>query len=488
MSRGHLPARIGITFLLAAFGLFPTAHAQIPDGVTLKPAFGTDGSNKFTNPGLMLEIPGKPGFFLVPEMNSGKIWVLSPGTSGYSKSQFGTVKGHAAGQEMGLVGFAFHPDYATNRKYYVKYGSPQRPPRQLFFDERTASADLIKDSGDPGRRLLTVDMPNEFTDHNGGSPVFGPDGYLYVPIGDGGWDLATPDIHKNGQNKEKLLGKILRIDVNGKDAGLEYAIPKDNPFVSDPDGKVRREIWAYGLRNPYRMSFDRITNELYVGDVGWTKFEEVNVIKKGGNYGWSLKESSHCLTPGTCDGVTIEDPVAFMANGTGTGKGKCVIGGHVYRGNPGSPFYGVYLFGDHITKKLFAIKKAATGQATVKEYPMVTPQEPVAFTMDANSNLYMVGWTGIIYKLEHPDLESVTTSVRPSLAGSRAARSRSLVMLSGNAGILRLPAGLKGRYEAVTPAGVRLGELASGDGNSHVTELRLHGKAAANGLIILRPL
>ena len=207
----------------------------------------------------MLEIPGRPGFFLVPEMVSGKIWVLSPGASDHTKSQFGTVTGNSGEREMGLVGFAYHPDYANNRKYYVKYGNPQRRPRQLFFDERIAAADLIKDSGRPGQRLLTIDLPTEFWDHNGGSPPFGPDGFLYVPLGDGGWDLTTPDKYKNGQNKESLLGKILRINVNGKDVELEYAIPKDNPFVSDPNAKVRREIWAYGLRNPYRISFDRLS-------------------------------------------------------------------------------------------------------------------------------------------------------------------------------------------------------------------------------------
>ncbi|MDQ2999948.1 MAG: PQQ-dependent sugar dehydrogenase [Fibrobacterota bacterium] len=482
------PVRTCIAFLLAVSAFLSPAPAQIPDGITFKAAFGTDEANQFSNPVLMLEIPGKPGFFLVPEMVSGKIWVLSPGASGHTKSQFGTVTVNSGERDMGLVGFAFHPDYANNRKYYVKYGNPQRPPRQLCFDERTAAADLLKDSGQPGRRLLTIALPTEFSDHNGGSPAFGPDGFLYIPLGDGGWDLTTPDKYKHGQNKESLLGKILRIDVNVADTGLEYAIPKENPFVSDPNAKVRREIWAYGLRNPYRISFDRLSGELYAGDVGWNKYDEVNVIKKGGNYGWSLKESPYCLIPGTCDGVAIEDPVAFMANGAGPGMAKCVIGGHVYRGDPASPFYGVYLFGDHTIRKLFAIKKAATGQATVKEYPLTTPQEPIAFTLDANNNVYMVGWTGTVYKLEHPDLKPVASSARPSLAASRAKAMRSLVLLAGDAGVLRLPVGLKGRYEAVTPTGVRLGVLSSGDGSTQVTELRLDGDVVANGLVILRPL
>jgi glucose/arabinose dehydrogenase len=250
------------------------SQAQIPDGVTLTPVFGTDGANLFTHPALMLEIPGKPGSFLVPEMGTGKIWVLAPnaaGASGYAKTQFGQIQGRSGEEDMGLTGFAFHPDYANNRKYYVKRGNPQQPPRQNFLEERTASADGLQDGGQPARRLMTVDFPGEFPDHNGGSPVFGPDGYLYASFGDGGWDQITPDVHKNGQNRGNLLGKIIRIDVDHKDQGLEYAIPVDNPFVNDSDPTVRREIWAYGLRNSYRFSFDRVTGELYDGDVGWIK-------------------------------------------------------------------------------------------------------------------------------------------------------------------------------------------------------------------------
>jgi glucose/arabinose dehydrogenase len=458
--------------------------AQIPDGITFTPAFGTDGANHFTHPANLIEIPGKPGYFVVPEMGSGKIWVLAPGASGYTKTQFGVQAGNAADEDMGLTGFAFHPDYADNRKYYVKYGGAQRPPRRNFIDERLAAADLLHDSGTPGRRLLTVDEPDEFSDHNGGSPVFGPDGYLYIGFGDGGWDQITPDVRKNGQNRESLLAKVLRIDVNRKDPGLEYGIPADNPFVSDPNPNVRREIYAYGLRNPYRMSFDRLTKELYVGDVGWTRFDEVDVVKKGGNYGWSLKEASFCLTAGACDGAAIEDPLASMANGSGPGMAKCVIGGQVYRGDPASPFYGVYLYGDYTLKKLFAIKKPASGPATVKEYPIFTPEEPIAFTLDQMNNIYMVGYSGTIFKLTHAQLAPMAAiGIGPAARLSRAGARPVLAVLSGD-GLLSLPPGLEGRYEAVSPEGRRLGIL-SREGNREAT--LPSGALSGSGVAILRP-
>lgn len=473
-----------LAVLSAAVLCLSPLSAQIPDGITFKPVFGTDGSNQFDNPAVMLEIPGKPGYFLVPEMRSGNIWVLSPAGDGYAKTLFGNVQGYAGEEDMGLVGFAFHPDFANNRKYYVKHGNPLRPPRQLLYDERVASEDYLHDSGQPGRRLLTIDLPNEFNDHNGGSPVFGPDGYLYLGQGDGGWDLTTPDAHKNGQNRESLLGKILRIDVDHKDPGLEYAIPKDNPFVGDANPNVRREIYAYGLRNPYRMTFDRATGEFYVGDIGWIKYDEVDIVKKGGNLGWSLKEGPYCLAEGTC-GAPIEEPMAYMANGGGPGMAKCVIGGQIYRGDPASPFYGVYLFGDYTLKKLFALKKPATGTATVKEYPLVTPQEPIAFTVDRMNNIYMVGFSGTIYKLEHADLRPAATPVRSLSRQDNIRAVRRLAFLSGT-GRIELPPGPSDRFEVLTPDGRSLGKVlrntVTGTGALPVAA------GTVQGLVFLRPL
>jgi glucose/arabinose dehydrogenase len=460
-------------FALCALASAPGAQT-LPDGITFKPVFGTDGANLLNNPGLMVEMPGKPGTFVVPEMASGKIWVFAPGATGYTKTLFGTVTGNAGEEDMGLTGFAFHPDYANNGKYYVKHGMPTRPPRQNVLEERVATADRLKDSGQPPRRLLTVDEPNEFNDHNGGSPVFGPDGYLYLGLGDGGWDLTTPDSHKNGQNLTTLLGKIIRIDVNKKDAGLEYGIPSDNPFVGNPDPAVRKEIWAYGLRNPYRLHFDRVTNELYAGDIGWIKFDEVDVIKKGANYGWSLKEGSYCLPDGPCGGglPAIEEPALYLQNGGGPNQLKCVIGGVVYRGDPASPFYGAYLFGDHTNQKALGFRKGNAPVTTAKEYGTV-PQNPIAFTLDQQNNVYMVGFLGTIYQLTHAQLKAQPTT---ALAPRPAAHAAGWRAAMASRGVLSLPRGLEGSWEAYTPAGARLGPVVAGRVGT-----------SAEGLVLLRP-
>ncbi|HLP40004.1 MAG TPA: PQQ-dependent sugar dehydrogenase, partial [Fibrobacteria bacterium] len=258
-----------------------------------------------------------------------------------------------------------------------------------------------------------IPLPPEFPDHNGGAVLFGRDGFLYLGVGDGGWDMKSPDIHNNGQNRKVLAGKILRIDVDRKDPGLEYAIPADNPFVNDPDPQVRREIFAYGLRNPYRMSMDRVTGEIYVADVGLVNFEKVLILKSGANYGWKLQEHTLCFTPGTCSGITVEPVAGYMPYG----QVKCFIGGHVYRGDPSSPFYGVYLFGDHTMKRLLAFKK---GSAPVLVTDLnATPTEMTSFTVDSQNNFYMVGYRGTIYKLIHNDLKPYASSLRP-LARGRA--------------------------------------------------------------------
>jgi glucose/arabinose dehydrogenase len=470
---------------LAIFSVLCLAHAplsaqELPDGIKFTPAFGTTGDNIFTNPAMMVEMPGKPGYFVVPEMGNGKLWLLAPGASGYTKTQFGTVAVNAGEMDMGLTGLAFHPKYAENGKYYVKHGLPTRPPRQNALDERIATADRLKDSGAQPRRLLTIDEPNEFNDHNGGSPVFGPDGFLYLGLGDGGWDLTTPDLYKNGQNLKSLLGKIIRIDVDTKSPGLEYGIPPSNPFAANLDPAVRKEIWAYGLRNPYRLSFDRVTDELYAGDIGWIKFDEVDIIKKGGNYGWSVKEGSYCLPDGGCAGVTaqIEEPALYMQNGDGPNMLKCVIGGVVYRGDPASPFYGGYIFGDYTLPRVYGFRKSSAGAVrTAKDYGRI-PMPPIAFTLDSQNNIYMIGLLGSIYKLDHAQLKSMpTVAVRASASGARAPGFRAAFASQGR---LNLPVGLAGTFEAYTPAGARLGLVAAG-GNAQGTL-----PASADGLVLLR--
>ena len=269
--------------------------------------------------------------------------------------------------ERGLLGLAFHPHYAENGRFFVFYSAPLRAGAPEGWDcTSTISQFLV--SADPNRGnpaseriLLQVDKPQ--FNHNGGTVVFGPDGYLYISIGDGGGgndiglghveDWYADNAGGNGQDiTENLLGSILRIDV---DEGASYAIPADNPFVGT---EGLDEIWAYGFRNPYRISFNG--NALFAGDAGQGLWEEVSRVVKGGNYGWNVKEGTHCfdaedseVEPATCPssapgGVPLRDPVIEYANAANPagGLGVVVVGGHVYRGRALPQLRGRYIFGD----------------------------------------------------------------------------------------------------------------------------------------------
>jgi glucose/arabinose dehydrogenase len=271
--------------------------------------------------------------------------------------------------ERGLLGLAFHPRYEKNGRFFVYYSAPLRPGAPAGYDH-TARISEFRVSPDPNmadplseRVILEVDKPQ--FNHNGGTLAFGKDRNLYISLGDGGGanDVGLGHVEDwyadngggNGQDKEaNLLGNILRIDI---DNGTPYAIPADNPFVGRPG---LDEIWAYGLRNPYRMSFDtREGHRLFAGDAGQGRWEEVSIIERGGNYGWNVKEGTHCfdaenntVEPESCpsaepDGTPLRDPVIEYANSAQAGGiGVTVIGGNVYRGNRIKSLKGMYVFGD----------------------------------------------------------------------------------------------------------------------------------------------
>lgn len=405
--------RVLRAILIAGMAASPVL-AQIPSGIVFTPAFGSAGTGAFGKLAGLEEIPGKPGHFLVTELK-GRITLLTPGAAGHVRSDFLRITLDTQDDDQGLSPLAFHPQFASNRKFYVRRGLAN--PRRLAFEEREAQADGLKDSGKPPRTLFTVNMPGEFADHNGGGLVFGNDGFLYIGIGDGGWNLQTPDLHGNGQNREVLAAKVLRIDVDRKDAGLEYAIPTDNPFVADANPRVRKEIWCWGVRNPFRMSVDRLTGDILIGDVGLYNFEKINIAKKGANFGWKLQEHTFCYTPGTCSGITVEPPAAVHA----FGAVKCFIAGQTYRGNPKSPFFGVHLFGDHTMKRLLAFRKGS-GPVQVSDL-QAAPAEMTGFTLDSQNNIYMLGFNGTIYKLDHKDLQPGSSLLR--------AASRRLLLTDG---------------------------------------------------------
>lgn len=287
--------------------------------------------------------------------------------------------------ERGLLGLAFHPQYASTGRFFVFYTAPPGPDTPDGFDSQTHVSEFYvssdEDVADPAseRILLTIGKPQ--FNHNGGQLAFGPDGFLYITVGDGGGANDneaghTPGIG-NGQDKLTLLGKILRIDVN---SGDPYAIPPDNPFALQDDAKG--EIWALGLRNPWRASFDQGgSHRLFVGDAGQDLFEEVDIIRRGGNYGWRIKEASRCfdplapgVPPATCpdsgaDGSPLIDPILEYPHfdEESSAIGVAVIGGHVYRGSAIPALRGRYIFGDYSASfetpagHLFVGRESASG-------------------------------------------------------------------------------------------------------------------------------
>ncbi|WP_339629204.1 PQQ-dependent sugar dehydrogenase [uncultured Maribacter sp.] len=233
--------------------------------------------------------------------------------------------------ELGLLGFAFHPDYISNGFLYVTYTPSESLAVISRFKVSETNANMVDESSET--ILLEIAQPK--TNHNGGQLAFGSDGYLYIVSGDGG-GAGDPD--GNAQNLETLLGEILRIDVNNQDAGLSYAIPIDNPFVENEN--ARGEIYAYGLRNPWRFSFDVQTNTIWAADVGQDELEEIDLIVKGGNYGWNILEGSSCYQKSECDATDLIAPHYEYGH---SNNDKSVTGGYVYHGNELPTLKGYYI-------------------------------------------------------------------------------------------------------------------------------------------------
>ena len=286
-------------------------------------------------------------------------------------------------EERGLLGIALHPKFKVNRKFYVFYSTPSEGKfnHKDVVSEFTLSATEEKVQENSEKVIIAADKPDG--NHNGGSVQFGPDGYLYISFGDGGGQGDKHGEIGNGQNLNTLLGKILRVDVNTEAA---YVVPKDNPFVGKTD--ARPEIWAYGFRNPYRMSFDKLSGQLFVGDVGQDTWEEVDIIKKGGNYGWRLVEGKHCYNPETgCDIKGIIMPIAEYNHR----EGVSITGGYVYNGKTIPLLKGKYFFADW-TGPAFYLKKVGTswqrGKAVLKNMP--EGLKITGFGEDGTGELYML--------------------------------------------------------------------------------------------------
>jgi glucose/arabinose dehydrogenase len=315
------------------------------------------GSNSFSSkeafPALTFTSPvdmqhaddGSNRLFVVEQ--AGVIKVFENSSSVSSSAVFLDIKNKVtAGGERGLLGLAFHPDYESNGYFYVNYtaGNPLKTIIARFKANQPSG-----NQADPSSEtvLLTFDQP--YSNHNGGSLQFGKDGFLYIATGDGG---SGGDPQNNAQNRRSLLGKILRIDVNGIEKGT-YSIPADNPFVKNSE-QFREEIFAYGLRNPWKISFDPETDYLYAADVGQNEREEINLITKGGNYGWRIKEGVDCYNPSSnCNAAGLIEPIHDYSQENGD---RSITGGYIYTGDSLPGLKGKYIYGDFVSGRIWALE------------------------------------------------------------------------------------------------------------------------------------
>lgn len=307
------------------------------------------------------------------------------------------------GGELGLLGLALHPKYETNGQFFVYYtaGDAGPPRTRVSRVSRFRVSALDPNAADPGSEKVILEFAQPFDNHNAGQLAFGPDDYLYIATGDGG---AGGDPQGNAQDRTVLLGKILRLDV---DSGDPYAIPPDSPFAGNTDG-YREEIYAYGLRNPWRFSFDRPTGRLWAGDVGQLTREEIDVIENGQNYGWDCREGTLAYT-GPPDGPSPEcatvtgliEPVWDY----GRSLGNSVTGGYVYRGDSLSSLVGKYVFGDYGSGRIWALTYDGMNPATSEDV-FDAPFLISTFGTDKDDELYLIqyGATGKIHRIQQTEV------------------------------------------------------------------------------------
>ncbi|HYM19395.1 MAG TPA: PQQ-dependent sugar dehydrogenase [Candidatus Kapabacteria bacterium] len=342
----------------------------------------TDGSNRI----LVLEKEGKLWIFdNSPTVTSARLFI-----------DLTNIVSHDA-CEGGLLGCTLHPNFANNRYVYLNYTtgvSPQWYSHIVRYQVSASPNDTIIPS--TAYEILTIVQPSGRCNHKGGCLRFGPDGYLYASFGDGG---SGGDPDRNGQNKRMLLGKILRLNVDATEDTLHYAIPSTNPFFGNDSG-FRQEIYAYGLRNPWKYSFDVPTGRLWAGDVGQDLWEEVDIIESGKNYGWNVMEGFHCYNAGTCDSTGMTPPILDYGHSTGN---KCIIGGFVYHGMKMPELRGQYIYGDYVSGRVWALDYSNPAQPINKMLiDVASPRIAISsFGVDPNGEILVsaYGANGHILRL-----------------------------------------------------------------------------------------
>jgi hypothetical protein len=370
-----------------------SASAQIPTGVTFDPIYD-QAKIGFIQPTYIGPVPGDGGQIVVIE-RAGKVFRLVKNGATYDKVAWFSLDPNVETHWDGAWNVEFHPDFAKNHLFYVLYRLKGADTRSLI-EEWTSDANLANP-----RKVRNVIYFNQKSIHSSGDLHFGKDGFLYSSQGD------RDQRANGGPLMSEMWGKVIRIDVNKKDAGLEYAIP-DNPFKGQAG--ARPEIWALGFRMPWRFSFDALNGDLYLGDVGDLTHEEVDIVQAGKNYG-AGKVEGNCAT--NCTGLT--NPVLELPHG-------CVIGGFVYRNDPTSAFYGAYIYADYQINSLnaFKLNDAKTGVTDNKKIAATMPGRISAMGVDAVGNIYAATYNELsttasthIFRLKHADLRPATTALHP---------------------------------------------------------------------------
>ena len=349
-----------------------------------------DGAAPFQRPVWFGPLPGQPGTSVVVEMQSSRIWLLEDG--GARRSLFADVLGETTpGGLTGLTSVAFHPDFARNGRYFLKMHTLRSDgPFAVQVVERRAAADRRGDSGEPSRLILRIPVVTEI--HNGGHLAFGPDGFLYVGMGDTG---PQGDPRGHAQDLATLLGKLSRIDVDHAEGGRSYAIPADNPFRGQP--AARPEIWSLGFREPWRFSFDPPTGDLWVGDVGQGLYEEVTIVRSGENHGWNVLEGYRPFSDRFARPDTRYVPPVFAYHHR---VGVSVTGGFVYRGRKNPALLGKYIFGDYETRRVWALEQHDRAITSIVEIGRA-PERIASFGLDSEGEIYVVGTDrGGIYRID----------------------------------------------------------------------------------------
>ncbi len=379
--------RFVVTLPLAVALLSMCASGQKPFAVAFP-------GLQFNNPTDIKTPPDRSGLFIVTEQ-VGLVRVFDPREyESTGRITFLDIQDRViSGGELGLSGIVFDPDYASNGYFYVSYTTPD-PLRSRISRFRVDLDNPFH--ADSASELVILELPQPYDTHNGAGMAFGPDGYLYAGFGDGG---CCGDPENRSQNLDSLYGKILRIDVRNADVAHRYAIPPDNPFV---DGTGRPEIYALGFRNPWRFSFDAATGDLWCGDVGQDKWEEIDIVRPGGNYGWRWMEGPECYSPGQCDSMGFVPPILAYEHDTSWPFAAIVAGMFNFYSEvvPGTYYplkSGEFIYGDFVSGKIWAMERPREGVVHTRVLSESGPNI-TAFGTDRNGEIYFVAFDGYVYR------------------------------------------------------------------------------------------